>query len=184
MRDFKPRLFRGMSWLKNTLLATWPRYSDWLWVLSIFLVGLGARLGLIERFGTPLPFWDQWDEVRVVFVPYFQGKLSLPALFSPHNEHRILFTRLYDLALLLLNGQWDNLVQMTANAFIYTAVVAGFGWQMARLIGRQFWPMIGTPPDGGSGLALRLGKHTLRLSVPGLLHGAFLPRDDLVGGLP
>ena len=73
----------------------------WLWALSLFLVGLGAKLWLILRFGTPLPFWDQWEEARVVYLPYFEGKLSLAGLFSAHNEHRIFFTRIYGLGLLL-----------------------------------------------------------------------------------
>lgn len=71
-----------MSWLKGSLFGRPSRCDDWRWVLSIFFVGLGARLWLIQKFGTPLPFWDQWDEVRVVFLPYFEGKLSLAALLS------------------------------------------------------------------------------------------------------
>src|SRR5208337_5623112 len=70
------------------------RYKGWLWMLSLFLTGLGAKMWLIHKFGAPLPFWDQWEDARVVFVPYFEGKLSLAALFSPHNEPRIFFTRL------------------------------------------------------------------------------------------
>lgn len=118
------------------------RYKDLLWVLSLLLVGLGARLWLIHRFGTPLPFWDQWEEARVVYIPYFEGRLSLAELFSANNEHRMFFNRFYDLALLLLNGQWDNQVEMVANAFGYSACIAGFGWIIARRTGRNLWPII------------------------------------------
>jgi len=128
-----------MSWLQDRLRAS-VGSEAWRWVLSIFLAGLGARLWLIRQFGTPLPFWDQWDEVWVVYLPYFHGKLSLAALFSSHNEHRILLTRLYDLALLLLNRQWDNQVQMTANAFLYSAAMAGFAGLLARFIGPRRQP--------------------------------------------
>jgi hypothetical protein len=102
-------------------------------------------LWLIQRFGTPLPFWDQWEEARVVYAPFFEGKLSLADLFAAHNEHRMLFNRFYDLALLLLNGQWDNQVEMVANAITYTAGITGFGWIVARRTGRNFWPAISVP---------------------------------------
>ena len=100
---------------------------------------------LIHRCGTPLPFWDQWEEARVVYVPYFQGRLSLAELFAAHNEHRMFFNRFYDLALILLNGQWDNRVEMVANAFTYSTGITGFGWIVARLTGRKFWPTIAPP---------------------------------------
>jgi hypothetical protein len=111
-------------------------------MLSLFLVGVGARLWLIRKFGTPLPFWDQWEETRVVYVPYFEGRLSLAELFAAHNEHRMFFNRFYDLALLLLNRQWDNQAETVANTFIYSASITGFGWIMARRMGRAAWPVI------------------------------------------
>jgi hypothetical protein len=126
--------------------------KDLPWVLSIFSIGLGAKLWLIHRCGTPLPFWDQWDgEAKNLYLPYFEGRLTWSMLFSAHNEHRIFFTRIYDLALLLLNGQWDNQLQMVCNAIFHPAILAGFGALLARLIGRAIWPFIWTP------LALALG---------------------------
>jgi hypothetical protein len=120
--------------------------GHWGWVVSLFLVTLGAKLWLIHRSGTPLPFLDQWNgEGIAVYFPYYQHHLSLSDLFQAHNEHRIVFTRLYDLALLLLNGQWDNQLQMVVNAFIHSATIAGFGWLIARLMGRQYWPVIWLP---------------------------------------
>ena len=134
-----------MNRLPDARLDTWNRRNAWLWMLSLFLVGLGAKLWLIHRSGTPLPFWDQWEEARVVYVPYFEGKLSLADLFAPSNEHRMFFNWFYALALLLLNGQWDNQVQMVANALLYSAGITGFGWVMARRLGRNFWPVILLP---------------------------------------
>jgi hypothetical protein len=81
----------------------------------------------------------------VVYSPYFEGKLSLADLFAAHNEHRMFFNRFYDLALLLLNGQWDNQLEMVANAFTYSAGITAFGWLMARLTGARFWPIIVLP---------------------------------------
>jgi len=119
--------------------------SGWFWAASLFLAGLGARLWLIDRFGTALPFWDQWEEARVVYVPFLAGKLSLTDLFSAHNEHRILFTRLYGLALLLLNGQWDGRLQMVGNALIHSATLAGLGGLMFRWLERKYWVWVWLP---------------------------------------
>jgi hypothetical protein len=127
-----------------------PRDRAWRdhlgWALSLFLVGLGAKLWLIGRSGTALPFWDAWDAEAVwAYIPYFEGHLSLRDLFHPLNEHRLFFTRLYCLALLLLNGEWDNQLQMVANAIIHSGTLAGLGWSMARLMGRKVWPIIWPP---------------------------------------
>src|SRR5271165_2848445 len=97
-----------MSGQSDISLQGRGRPGRWIWALSLLLAGLGARLWLIHRAGTPLPFWDQWEEARFVYVPFFEGRLSLAELFAAHNEHRMFFNRFYDLAMLLLNGQWDN----------------------------------------------------------------------------
>src|SRR5690348_12953448 len=77
------------------------RQGHWGWVASLFLVTLGAKLWLIHRSGTSLPFWDQWNGQGIsVFLPCLQHRLSFANLLAPHNEHRIFFTRLYDLGLL------------------------------------------------------------------------------------
>src|SRR5580704_8303524 len=84
------------------------------WILSIFLIGLGAKFLLILKSNGPLPYYDQWDgEAIDLYVPYYEHALSFMDLFKAHNEHRIFFTRVYDLILLLLNGQWDSQLQMT-----------------------------------------------------------------------
>ena len=106
---------------------------------------MSAKLGLIHRFGTPLPFWDQWEEAHVVYLPYFEGKLSLADLFAAHNEHRIFFTRIYDLGLLLLNQQWDGQLQMVINAIIHCATLAGLGWLMSRWLEKRYWVLLWLP---------------------------------------
>ena len=134
-----------MKWLRKAWLSARDLRSGLLWMLSAFLIGLGAKLWLIGRFGTPLPFWDQWEEARVVYLPYFAGKLSLADLFSAHNEHRIFFTRIYGLALLLLNGQWDGQLQMVLNAIIHCATLAGLGVLMCRWVERKYWILVWLP---------------------------------------
>jgi hypothetical protein len=113
-----------------------------LWLASLFLVGLGARLWFIRRCSSPLPIWDGWTEATLVSRPYLEGKLSLASLIAPHNEHRMLWAWLYDLALLLVNRQWDAQVQMVANTLIYTAGIAGAAWILVRRTSHRFWPVI------------------------------------------
>lgn len=93
--------------------------------LGLFLIIFGAKLMVIEKFGSDLPFWDQWDtEAEFVYQPYFEHKLTLASLFIPHNEHRIVFTKLLGLGLLLLNGQWDARLQCVVNAAMHAAILA------------------------------------------------------------
>ena len=74
-------------------------------LLGLFLCVLGAKFWLIGTYGSPTPFWDQWDaEATVVYLPWTNGSLSLSNLFAPHNEHRILWTRALGLLELQLNG--------------------------------------------------------------------------------
>lgn len=91
------------------------------WLLWIALVATisGARLWLISVFATGLPIHDQWDaEAAHLFKPWLEGHLRWSDLFNPHNEHRIVLSRLLALGLLRLNGQWDAQLEMTANAVL------------------------------------------------------------------
>jgi hypothetical protein len=79
-----------------------------------------------------VPFWDQWDaEAGVVLVPFNHGSLSWRAMFTPHNEHRVFFTRLYALDVVLANGQWDPRLQQVCNAILDSLI--------AVLVATVFW---------------------------------------------
>ena len=70
---------------------------------------------MIYRFGSPTPFWDQWDAEGAVLYPKFlDGTLHVADLIAAHNEHRIFVTRLWSLLLLELGGYWDPMLQMAA----------------------------------------------------------------------
>src|SRR5580698_9607098 len=87
------------------------------WVLSLFLIGLAAKLQLILGSNGSLPYLDQWNgEAGNVFLPHFAHQLSFADLFRAHNEHRIFWTRLLALIELSINGQWDAQFQMVVNA--------------------------------------------------------------------
>lgn len=92
---------------------------------GMFLIILGSRLWLVQGFGSALPFWDQWGaEATYLYLPHIRGTLTIGDLFAPHNEHHIFLTRIVSLGLLLLNGTWDPLLQMTLNALLYAGVGA------------------------------------------------------------
>ena len=117
-----------------------------LWMTSLFLAGLAGKFWLLFRFGTELPYWDAWEaEALRLYLPYFHGQLSWADLLQAHNEHRMLFPRLYCLGLLLLNGQWDNQFQTVVNAVIHSATLTALGFGMARLLGKHLWPLIWLP---------------------------------------
>ena len=99
-------------------------------LLGFVCVIVGARWWLIGHYGNPVPYWDQWDgEAATLYAPFASGTLTWAGLIEPHNEHRILTTRLYALGLYVANGQWNPLLQMAANALVLAAVlVAITGW--------------------------------------------------------
>lgn len=85
----------------------------------------GIKLWLIGTFGNATPFWDQWGaEADRLYRPYLGGVLTWGDLVEPHNEHRILTTRLLDLLLLVVGGVWNPLLQMVVNAVLHIAGLA------------------------------------------------------------
>jgi hypothetical protein len=101
------------------------RYT-WMWLPVVFLLVFSAKLLLIREFSVTAPTWDQWDaEARALYLPYYTCGLTWSGMFGLHNEHRIFFTRLLALGLLVLNGQWDPRLQQVVNAAMHamTAVV-------------------------------------------------------------
>jgi hypothetical protein len=95
--------------------------SRWIALAGCLLVVLGAKLWLIAQYGSAVPFWDQWDSEGVLlYRPYLTGTLSPARLIEHHNEHRILFTRLFGLGLLTLSGEWNPLLEMIGGALVHT----------------------------------------------------------------
>ena len=75
---------------------------------TAFLVTLAARLLFVSRYSVDMPFLDQWDaELDSLLLPYVRGDLEWQTLFSPHNEHRIFFTRVLTLILYSVQGVWS-----------------------------------------------------------------------------
>lgn len=102
------------------------------------LVVLGFKFWLLSTYATNTPYWDQWDaEGAHLFERWLRGELDLRALVDPHNEHRILLTRLLAIVLLELNGLWSPLLEMTVNAALHVGVVAVTIVLLARAAGKR-----------------------------------------------
>ena len=85
------------------------------------LLIFGAKLWFIRVAGSDLPSWDQWDaEGEVTLRPFVEGWLGQKEILHPHNEHRLITTKLYVLGLFAANGQWDGLLETTVNAALHT----------------------------------------------------------------
>lgn len=104
--------------------------------LGAALMVFGSRLWLILRYGAALPILDQWDiEGGAIFRPWLHGTLQLSNFFQPHNEHRLVCTKLLSLGLLMLNGQWDSRLEMVVNALLFTVGAVSLGVAIQRHVG-------------------------------------------------
>ena len=114
-------------------------YSGGWWrALSLFLIVVGARFWLIERYSTAMPYWDQWDGIGgLILKPWLEGHLDFHAFFVPHNEHRIVLTRLLSLAVFAANGQWDNLLECAVNAVFVGLSAVCFAGTLTSFLDRK-----------------------------------------------
>lgn len=108
-------------------------------VFAVFVCVFGSKLLLIRYAGSSLPYWDQWDaEGNFLYKPFQNASLRLSDFFTAHNEHRIFFTRVLNLGLLIANGQWDAQLEMFVNAFLHTVLIATFCLCMFRGFGERY----------------------------------------------
>jgi hypothetical protein len=108
------------------------------------LIILGAKLTLINYYGSDLPFWDQWNAEPPLYMPYDQNTLSWGTLIAPHAEHRIFFSRLWALSLYAISRLWDAHLQTTANAFLHTFFGLWLVWILWKLNDKKdLWIILG-----------------------------------------
>ncbi|TSJ64684.1 hypothetical protein FO470_05365 [Starkeya sp. 3C] len=104
-------------------------------LLGLFLFVAGTKFLVVSKYGSIVPFWDQWDaEGALLYKPYIEGGLHWRTLIDSHNEHRILLTRLFALGLLELAGEWNPILQMTVNALLHAAFAVLFTWALGRAL--------------------------------------------------
>ncbi len=119
-----------------------PSFLTAVYAACLFCVVLGLKWATFDRFGSAMPDWDQWDaEAYYVLIPWFEHDDFLTHLLTPHNEHRVVITKLHNLALVLLNGQWDARLQAVTNAALHSALATAL-WLLAR---RRLAPITHAP---------------------------------------
>lgn len=107
--------------------------------LSLFAFILGVRWAVFDRYGMTLPEWDQWDaEGLKLLAPWFNQDGFLSALFTPHNEHRVVLTKLLNLGLTLANGHWDQRLEATCNALFPASIAVAFFLLARRHLARRW----------------------------------------------
>ncbi len=113
-------------------------------LLSVALIIFSAKLLIIHNFGSQVPFFDQWGaEAANLYLPWLNNNLTLNHLFDPHNEHRIFFSRILSLSLLILNdGQWDPMFGMVVNALISTSTAIFLIIILNKLLEKKFQNII------------------------------------------
>lgn len=111
-------------------------------IVSLFLAIWSVKLAVIARYGTDLPYWDQWaKEGELLYAPWFERHELWHNLFVPHNEHRIAPTLAMNWLLLRLGGnQWDARVQCVASAALHAALMAALAaWVLRKLDRGRLW---------------------------------------------
>jgi hypothetical protein len=110
---------------------------------SLFALVLGSRWMVINRFGTDMPQWDQWDAEGInLLAPWFQHHFTFGLLFKPHNEHRVALTKLVNLGVTLANGQWDQRLEAVVNAIFPGLIAIGLFSLGARNLARPWQALI------------------------------------------
>ncbi len=101
-------------------------------VLILVLLPAVLQAATVWRFGSRMFLWDEF-----VYVPAFraigQGKPWVFWIWSQHNEHRIVWTKLVMFAHAGLSG-WNPMVDMYVSALL-TALIAGGIWKLYRAAG-------------------------------------------------
>jgi hypothetical protein len=104
--------------------------------ISLFFIIIGSRAAVINYSGSFTPFLDEWDgDAAGLLKPYITADLTIRDLFSPFNEHIILFTRLLVLAILHIYGYWDVILQMVVNAVLDAVTIVGISYALSRVLG-------------------------------------------------
>ena len=115
--------------------TAWPWAAAAATLACVAAIGTVAfTLATVYRLHVPLPYWDEWYTI-IDFRQFDEGRYGIADLAAQHNEHRLLFPRLFFFAdelgfglSGLLNASVTLLLQ-SANAAILLAL-------MARLVAR------------------------------------------------
>ena len=88
-----------------------------------------VALAFVWRFGTDVPFWDEWNMIDVATGAQ---RVSIEWLWAPHNGHRIPLPKLLLLGLYKLSG-CDFRVGMYFDVAALAAIAAAMMWASRRI---------------------------------------------------
>jgi hypothetical protein len=100
------------------------------WGIAAFLVALGARVLVVGRFSSPVPYADDWwAVVRDVLAPFSRHLYRWGDLFqSTALGHRLVLTRGWEIFWFVVCGGVDRQVVMVANAVLFAGIVGFLAW--------------------------------------------------------
>ena len=108
--------------------------AAWIWCAlfcaCVLVLVLSTVITAIRTY-TPLPKWDYWAEIEWL-KSYYAGTWHLSDLWAQHNEHRILFPRLFFLL--------DLFVFKGTNAFLLVSILVVQAGTAAVFL-RESWRM-------------------------------------------
>lgn len=93
------------------------------------------HFAILQGYAVNVPYWDEWDALDPNQLP---AGFSLSWVFSQHNEHRIVTTRLFTWALYKLNG-WNLITHQTINFLLYALLLF-----LIVCFARRFLPQLGS----------------------------------------
>src|SRR5688572_10095517 len=97
-----------------------PRFRQRAIIVFLSAIPLLLVIALIVRKGANLPFWDEWIVSLPIASKTASGTLTISDLFTPNNEHQVVFTNLQTAALTYLT-RWNLLVGIYFNLLIALA---------------------------------------------------------------
>jgi hypothetical protein len=107
-----------------------------LWIVwSVWALMLSAGIIFVWRFGSNVPYWDEWNLAAVLAG---EQPVTIDWLWSPHNGHRIPVPRLVLLALLNITGH-DFRAGMYFNVLVLGALAAAMMLMARWQRGRTSW---------------------------------------------
>lgn len=141
-------LWLALRWLQNQTTGRRQTQAWWGLLLGFWAIFFGLRLYAASGLVSWAPYLDQWKaDIYELLFRLDRHELSWSDLLSPHNEHRILPTRLLTLGLLPLNGEWDNRPLVVISLGIQAAALAWFAicacqtltrWRCAAVVALLF----------------------------------------------
>ena len=105
-------------------------------LFSLFI--LGSTCYAIYDNYHPIPSWDQWIGVNL-FRAYLEGNLDFRIFWQQHNDHRILFPKLFYLLDYLLAGGTGHLLLALIFSFqgLHALVLCRSLWKQQSLVGTE-----------------------------------------------